>query len=88
MGYQIHAPIIINNTRDCIVIDGKTYCREYDWTGRQIGIMMLLVSVVLIYAWYALDRIIEGIHPVRLALIYFGLPVLLVSFLLIAYSGP
>lgn len=81
-------PIFIEQPpRDCIVVQGKKYCRDEDWTGREIGVVILLLAVLAVYCFYVLNEIAEGFHPARTAALYFGLPLLIISLALIAFGA-
>jgi len=46
----MQAPIIINQERECVVVDGHSYCRDDDTSGRILGVALLITVLICVWA--------------------------------------
>lgn len=43
-------PIIIENTKECMMVDGKRFCEDFDVSPKEIGFVLIFIGLFFLWA--------------------------------------
>lgn len=75
--------------RECIVVEGRRYCRDEEMSGRDVGFILLGTIGVLFWAlWplFAMHDHLEG-WPKSRTIAWYGIPPTLLALALVLFGG-
>jgi uncharacterized PurR-regulated membrane protein YhhQ (DUF165 family) len=87
MNTPIITPVIINNTKECIIQNGVKFCEDQDITNKEIGVVLLSTLGFFMYVALAFkvgDMVEDkyGVEALKTLLVLLAAPLLIIGLIL------